>query len=94
MACAFMLSRIGVTSWPLFLDWLLIYRTPNPPPAHSAEHKGTEGLSEVGCSVQAMCAFLHCFPVFKSPSWGQMQYVLQTVSSFDCLLSILTNSCL
>lgn len=49
VACAFMLSRIGVTSWPLFLDWLLIYRTLKLPPAHSTAHKGR--LSEMGCSV-------------------------------------------
>lgn len=60
VACAFMLSRSGVTSWPLFLDWLLIYRTSILPPAHSAAHKPT--LSLVGCSVQAMSALLYCFP--------------------------------
>lgn len=59
MACAFMLSRIGATSWPLFPDWLLIYRTPDRPPAHSAPHKGTEGLSEV---KRSSCVDLYIVP--------------------------------
>lgn len=84
MACAFMLSHIGVTSWPLFLDWLLIYSTPNPPPAHSTAHKGTERLSEVGCSVEAICAFLHGFPFLSLkylPLKVRGQNILQSVSS-------------
>lgn len=98
VACAFMLSRIGATSWPLFPDWLLIYRTPDRPPAHSAPHKGTEGLSEVKwSSVGAMCEFLHCSPCFKSEilkARGQTYSPKKSPAEpFDCFVHLMCVSC-
>lgn len=90
LACAFMfLSHISVTSWPLFLDWPLIYCTPNRPPAHSKAHKRTEAGtgSEVSCSVEAICAFLHCsfflnlpYPPLKVK--GQILYCTNVLAKF------------